>query len=388
MEYYLTEEQKSLQMLARDFVNKELIPIIGECERENRFPQEAYQKALDIGLHTLAISEEYGGAGIDVFTNLIVREEICRGDFGFGATLGAQALGFTPCELMGSPEQKQYYAKTIMDGGFLALGLTEPNSGSDVASTSTTAVRDGDSYVLNGRKCFITNAPMADIISVLAVTDKSKGVKGMSLFMVEPKKTPGVSIGKHEDKMGLRLSATADVIFEDARIPAENLIGEEGQGFLGIMKTLDKARVCCSIGAVGIARAAYEYAVKYSQERVIMGKAIWKHEMITSMIAEMGMDLEAARQMCWRAALAIDNNAPDLEKTKLSAMAKAFATEACGRVVDNALQIMGGYGYMRDYPVEKLYRDIRAFRIIEGTNQIQRLVAARSIIKENQIPAR
>jgi len=388
LEFHLTEEQRDLQTMARDFTNKELIPIIGECERNDTFPEEAYQKALDMGFHTLTIAKEYGGEGIDTFTNLLIKEELSRGDFGFTATLGAQALGFTPCEIQGNDEQKRYYAQVIQNRGYLALGMTEPNSGSDVAATSTTAVKDGDCYVLNGRKCFISNAPLADIVSVLAVTDKTKGTKGMSLFMVEPKKTPGVSIGKHEDKMGIRLSPTADVIFEDAQIPAANLLGKEGEGFVGIMKTMDKARVSASIGAVGIARAAYEHAVKYSQERVIMGSPIWQHGMVMAMIADMGIDLEAARQMCWRAALSIDYNAPDAEKTKLSAMCKCFATEACSRVVDNALQIMGGYGYMRDYPIEKLYRDIRAFKIVEGTNQIQRIVAARSIIAENRIPKR
>jgi len=382
MEYYLTEEQQDLQKLIKKFVDNEIIPVAGEIEKTGEFPMDLYKKTVEMGLNCLDLPEEYGGAGMDFFTTVLIREELSRGDCGFASALGANGLGFKPILMAGSDKQKQHYADVIVNGGFLAFGITEPNAGSDVSSDKTKAVKDGDSYVLNGRKCFITNAGMADIYTILARTDPDGGSKGFSCFMVD-KGTPGLSTGRLENKMGMISSHTGDVILDDVRVPAENLIGNEGDGFKVVMMTLDKGRVNVAASALGVARFAMEESFKYSQMRVTFGKPICKHEMIQEKIANMGMLYEAARQLTWRAAAALDANAA--ESGKLCSMAKCFATDSAVKIVDDALQIMGGYGYMKDYPIEKLYRDIRIFKIFEGTNEIQRTIISKAMIKEHKI---
>ena len=254
-----------------------------------------------------------------------------------------------------------------------------------VEEFSFTAVKKGDKYILNGRKCFITNAPLADIITIFAITDKEAGAKGFSMFMVE-KGAPGLSIGKHEDKMGIRSSATSDVIMEDCEIPASALIGKEGDGFKIVMQTLDKGRVCAGASALGVARAALEHSIRYSQERIQKGKPIWKHQIIQAKLADMGMRLEAARQLVWRAAMAFDANANDT--AKLASMCKCFAGDMVVNVTCEALQIHGGYGYSREYPIEKLYRDAKIFQIFEGTNEIQRTIIAKNMVDEQKIAVR
>ena len=300
MDYNFTEEQIDLQLMTRDF----------------------FKKAVEMGLTCMDLPEEWGGAGIDLLTTVLLREELSYGDAGLSTAIGANGLGFKPINFAGTEAQKKRYAEVVTGGGLLALGLTEPNAGSDVASNTTTAVKKGDKYVLNGRKCFITNAPLADIITIFAVTDKTLGSKGFSMFMVE-KGTPGLSTGQHEDKLGIRTSLTSDVILEDCEIPESALIGREGDGFKIVMQTLDKGRVCAGASALGVARAALDNAIRYSQERIQKGKPICKHQIIQAKLADMGMRYEAARQLVWRAAMAFDANAGDT--AKLASMCKCFA---------------------------------------------------------------
>ena len=379
MDFYLTEDQEALQLMVRDFVNKEIIPRAATLEKEHEFPMDLYNKTVEMGLNCLDLPEEYGGSGLDQFTMALIREELSRGDSAFAATVGANGLGFKPVLEAGTEEQRLAYADVISKGGFLGFGITEPNAGSDVSANRTTAVRDGNSYILNGRKCFITNAGLANMYTILASTDKSAGAKGMSCFMVEAS-TPGLSIGKLEDKMGFRTSYTGDVVMDNVRIPASNLIGKEGEGFKIVMRTLDRGRVMVAASALGVARYAMEQALSYSKQRHTYGKPICKHGMIQSKIADMGMLYEAARQLTWYAAKAVDAGVKNAGK--YCAMAKCFATDAAVKIVDNALQIHGGYGYMKEYPLEKLYRDIRIFQIFEGTNEIQRMIISGYMVNE------
>ena len=385
MDYHFTSDQIDLQLMTREFAEKELIPIAAEYDHKSEFPMEAFKKAVTMGLTCLDLPEEWGGAGVDLLTTALIREELSRGDAGFSSAVGACGLGFKPINFAGTEEQKRKYADVVTGGGLLALGLTEPNAGSDVASNKTTAVKKGDKYILNGRKCFITNAPLADIITIFAVTDKEAGAKGFSMFMVE-KGAPGLSIGKHEDKLGICSSATADVIMEDCEIPASALIGREGDGFKIVMQTLDKGRVCAGASALGVARAALEHSVRYAQERIQKGKPIWKHQIIQAKLADMGMRLEAARQLVWRAAMAFDAEAKDT--AKLASMCKCFAGDMVVYLTCEALQIHGGYGYSREYPIEKLYRDAKIFQIFEGTNEIQRTIIAKNMVDEQRIVTR
>ncbi len=382
MDYNFTEDQLGLKEMTRDFANKVLIPQAAEADRKGEFMADAFAEAAKMGITCLDLPEEWGGAGVDLLTTALVREELSRGDAGFSSAVGACGLGFKPINFAGTEAQKKAYADVVTGGGLLALGLTEPEAGSDVANNKTTAVKKGDKYILNGRKCFITNAPIADIITVFAITDKSAGAKGFSMFMV-PKGTPGLSTGKHEDKMGIRTSMTSDVIMEDCEIPVENIIGQEGDGFKIVMQTLDKGRVCCGASALGIAQAAFENAMRYSQERIQKGKPICKHQIMQAKLADMGIRLEAARQLVWRASMAFDANAKDT--SKLASMCKCFAGDMAVYVTCEALQVFGGYGYSREYPMEKLYRDAKITQIFEGTNEIQRTIIAGNLIKEYQI---
>ena len=382
MDYCLTPEQQELQEMVRDFVAQEITPISAEMDITGTFPMEVYKKAADMGLTCLDLPAEWGGAGVDLFTTALIREELSYGDAGFSSTCGTNGLGFKPVNFAGSDELKRMYADVCVGGGFLAFGCTEANAGSDVANNKTTAVKKRDKYILNGRKAFITNAPIADIISVLAITDPEAGSKGFSMFCV-PKGTPGLSIGKHENKMGIRSSITSDVILENCEIPEKYLIGSEGMGFRLVMETLDKGRVNSGASALGVARCALDHSVRYAQQRVTMGKPIWKHQMIQAKLADMAMRLEASRQLVWRAAAAFDAGAS--ESAKLASMAKCFAGDMAVYVTGEALQIHGGYGYSRDLPIEKLYRDAKIFQIFEGTNEIQRTIIAKNLIAENKI---
>ena len=327
------------------------------------------------------IPEEYGGLGMGALELCIAVEELSRACLGVSTSYAANALGTYPILLFGTEEQKKRYLPDIAQGKKLvAFGLTEANAGSDAAGIQTTATKDGDYYVLNGTKQWITNAGEADIYTVIAITDRSRGARGASAFIVE-KGTEGFSFGKKEKKMGIRASVTRELIFEDCRIPRENLLGREGMGFIVAMKTLDQSRIGVGAQGVGVAQGAFEEAVKFARQRVQFGKPVISFQAVQHMLADMATEIEAARALVYSVARYIDSGAKDI--TKVSAMAKTFATDVAMRVTTNAVQVMGGSGYMREYPVEKMMRDAKILQIYEGTNQIQRNVIGQAIIKES-----
>lgn len=375
----MTEDQIMIRDLVHDFVEKELRPVIAEHDKNGTFPMDVYKKACAMGINCLDLPTEFGGPGFDYLTSTIIREELAWGDAGFAATLGGNGLGFKTILMAGNDAQIKHYADIVTGGGFLAFALTEPNSGSDAGATATTAKKVGDKYVLNGTKCFISNAGMADAITVLATVDKSLGAKGMTAFMVD-RDTPGLTIGKHEDKCGQRLSNTAEVVLQDCAIPVENRIGQEGQGFSVAMRTLDRGRAGCAASATGVARAALEYAVDYANQRVTMGKPIIKHQLVQALLADMSVLVDASRQLAWTAARMID--AGDPLAGRYASEAKFFATDSCMKVCTDAVQVLGGYGYSKEYPVEKLFRDAKVYQIYEGTNQIQRTIVAKALGRE------
>ena len=368
--------------MIRNFADKEIRPVCAECDKTGEFPMELYKKTVEMGINCLDMPAEYGGPGISRVTSMVAREELARGDAGFALSVGCNSLGMKPLLIAGTEEQKKHFADIVVPGGFAAFALTEPEAGSDAGACHTKAVKVGDEYVINGRKCFITNGGLANIYTVVATVDPSLGVKGLTMFSVD-RDTPGLSVGKHEDKMGIRVSNTCDVIFDDVKIPAKNIIGREGDGFKIAMKTLDQGRAGSVAAAVGIAQAAFEHAIEYSQVRKTFGRPICKNQGIQFMLADMAMAIESARQMGYYAAECIDANSPEV--TKVGSMAKCYASDALQQVVSNAVQILGGYGYMRDYPVEKLMRDAKIFQIFEGTNQIQRIVTAGALLKEYRV---
>ena len=316
------------------------------------------------------LPEAYGGQGLGAMDMVLVYEEFAKVDAGFICSASTGEFGIEPILVAGTEEQKKYYLDFILQGGLGAFALTEPNAGSDAAATRTTAVRDGDDYILNGRKCFITSGPVANVYSVFATVDPSLGTKGISCFIVE-RDRPGVSVGKDEDKMGMRLSCTSDVIFEDVRIPAKNLVGAEGKGFGLAMKCLDRSRGVNSYGALGIAQRALDEAVAYAKQRKTFGRPIIGHQGVQFLMADMEIDVTTARALLWQCAQMVDKGVFD---TKLGSVTKTFLSEMAMRVTTSAVQVLGGYGYSREYPVEKLMRDAKLWSIFEGTNQIQRMV--------------
>lgn len=375
MGYQISEEGKEMVRLAKKFAENELKPVVAECDRKGELPLDVYQKAFEIGFHIMEIPEEYGGLGMDYQTIYAVWEEIAKVDAGFATGLGATSLALKPVLIAGSPEQKQYFADFITGdkgNGFAAFALTEPNAGSDAAACKTTAVKDGDEYVINGSKCFITSGGLAQIYVVFAITDKSKGVKGISAFIVE-RDRPGVSVGKEEDKMGIRLSNTTDVIFDEVRIPADHLLGQEGKGFIYAMQTLDLARPTIGAISVGIMQRAIDEATAYAKTRVTFGKPIIAHQAIAFKLADMEIKKETSRAAVIDAINTYHNGG---NFSKAAAICKAYASDCAVQVALDAIQIMGGYGYSREYPVEKLLRDAKIMQIFEGTNEIQRIVIA------------
>ena len=378
----LTNEQTSLKEMIHDFAEKKIRPVAAKCELAGEFPMDLYKDACSMGLNCLDLPEEYGGPGISKVTGFVAREELAWGDAGFALSVGANNLGMKPLLIAGTEKQRKHFADVVNGGGFTAFALTEPEAGSDAGACRTTATKVGNDYVINGRKCFITNGGLADVYTVVASVDRSRGVKGLTMFLVD-RNTSGVSVGKHEDKMGIRLSNTADVIFEDVKIPAENMVGAEGKGFSIAMKTLDQGRASTCATAIGVARAAFEHAIAYSQIRKTFGKPICENQAIQFMLADMAMKIESARQLGFCVAEMIDAGAPNV--TRYGAMAKCYSTDMLQSVTSDAIQIMGGYGYMRDYPVEKLMRDAKIFQIFEGTNQIQRMVISGALLKEYSV---
>ena len=393
--YILTDEQQELVKMARDFVIKEVKPTAKEYDIKGELNWEAYNKAFEMGLICCDLPEEYGGLGMSAITAALIREELMYGDSGFGLTCGTNSLGAKPVLIAGTEEQKHYVIETLLSdkpgrdprwpkkrSGFASFALTEPDAGSDAGACRTTAVRDGDDYIINGSKCFITNACYADVMTVVASVDKSLGVKGLTMFLVDAN-TPGITIGKHEDKMGIRQSATCSITFDDVRVPASRIIGKEGEGFKIAMKTLEQGRAAIGSSACGIMRDALEIAAKYAQQRQTMGKPIYKHQSVCNLLADMEIAIQTSRQIGLYVAALVD--AKDPRAGSAGPVAKCYASDAMQKVVANAVQILGGYGYSREYPVEKLMRDAKIFQIFEGTNEIQRMIIGSNVIREYKI---
>jgi alkylation response protein AidB-like acyl-CoA dehydrogenase len=382
IEFEPTPEQCEMQVLARRFAEKEIRPVSAEYDEREEVPWDVIHKAARAGFLSYYIPEKYGGGGItDMLTHCLVDEEIFWGCAGIGSILGGTSLCATPIMLAGSEDQKAKYLSIFCDTQQARLGafaLTEPAAGSDPVNLVTQAYRDGDAYLLNGYKTFITNAGIADVYVVFATLDVSLGHRGITAFIVE-RETPGLVYGKKEKKMGIRASQTATLAFQDMRIPEENRLGEEGEGFSIAMRTFEYTRTHIAIAAVGLARAALEYALNYAQERVQFGKPIINHQAIAFMLADRAIQIDAARLLAWRSAFLADRNIPC---AKEASMAKAFAADVAMQVTTDAVQILGGYGYMREYPVEKWMRDAKIMQIYEGTAQIQRMIIAKHLMQK------
>lgn len=376
-QYLLTEEQKDIIKLAKDFYTNEVLPIREECDENEKVPIDVIKKAMELGLHTLDIPEEYGGAGLDFLTYVMVSEEMCKIDDAFTGILNAGSIAAKAVALGGTEEQKNFFYQKVVEGAFVAMCISEANAGSDVSSIATKAVRDGDDYVINGTKVFVSNGSFADYFIVFASTDRSKGSKGVSAFLVEGDR-PGIIRGKPEKKVGLHAGDTCEVNFTDVRVPASNLLGKENEGFKLTMATLDRGRVKVASMAVGIAQGALDYAVQYAKERVQFGKPLCKFEAIQFKLADMEVAVESARQMVYQAARLIDAGKPC---SRAASMAKLLATDNCMKVCTEAVQIFGGYGVSREYPVERYFRNAKIYQIVEGTNEIQRMVIGKDLCR-------
>lgn len=380
MDYFLTEEQQMIRDLARQIAEERIVPVRAELDEKEEFPHEIMKVLAQSDLFGLFIPEEFGGLGKGCLELCIAVEELSKACLGVATTYAANALGTYPILLYGSDEQKKKYLPDVTAGKKLvAFGLTEANAGSDASGIQTTAKLDGSEYILNGTKQWITNGGEADIYTIIAMTDRSKGPRGASAFIVE-KGTPGFTFGKKENKMGIRASITSELVFDNCRIPKNNIISKEGTGFLVAMKTLDKSRTGVGAQGVGVAQGAFEEAVKFARQRHQFGHPIISFQAIQHMLADMAMQTEAARALVYCVARYVDSGAKDISKE--SAMAKTFATDVAMKVAVDAVQVMGGAGYMREYPVEKMMRDAKILQIYEGTNQIQRNVIGQEIIKE------
>lgn len=379
MNFSLTEEQQLIKQNAREFALANLEPIAAEIDEKGRIPDEIFKKLAEMDFMGMPYPTEYGGAGADYLSYIMVVEELSRSCASTGIVYSAQcSLSSWPIFKWGSEELKQKYLVPMCKGEKIgAFALTEPGAGTDAGSGKCTAVLDGDEYVLNGTKCFITNGGIADIYIVFALTDPAAGVKGISAFVVD-KDTPNFEIGKHERKMGIRGSQTTELIFKDARIPKANLIGKEGKGFGMAMATLDGGRVGVAAQALGIAQAALDEAVKFAKERVQFGKPIATKQAIQWMLADMATKIQAARLLTYQAAATKDAGQPFSME---AAMAKMFASEAADFVCNKAVQIHGGYGYIQDFKVERLYRDAKICSIYEGTNEVQRMVISGTVLR-------
>ena len=377
MDFSLTEEQKLFKKTIREFCDKNIKPLSEKIDKEEYFPEDMYKKMGKMGLMGMTVPQKYGGSGIDRISYMIALEEISRACGSTGINVEAHnSLGIGHIYEHGTEEQRKKYLPKLCSGETLAAwALTEPNAGSDAAAGTTTAVLDGDEWVINGTKQFITSGDQAEVVIVMSMTDKSKGAKGISAIIVE-KDTPGFKIGQLEDKLGLRGSHTAELIFEDCRVPKENLIGKKDYGFIGAMNILDRGRTAIGAMSVGIARAAFEDSLDYAKQREQFGKPIGKNQAIQWMLADMATDIDAARLLVFRAADMEDKN---IRFTKEASMAKLFASEKAMNATVKAIQILGGYGYTREYPVERYFRDIKLCTIGEGTSEVQRMVISRQL---------
>ena len=382
MDYFLTEEQKLLQEIAYEIVRERIRPVRAELDEKEEFPWEIMKDLAQADLFGIWIPEAYGGLGMGILENCLVVEQLARGCIGIATTFAASGLGAYPIILFGSEELKRKYLPPIARGEKLAaFALTEPGAGSDVSAIRTRAVRVGDEYILNGTKQWITNGGEADIYSVFAITDPTKGPRGASCFVVE-KGDPGFSFGKKEQKLGIRASATRELVFNDCRIPKERLIGREGMGFIVAMKTFDKSRPGIGALGVGLAQEALDISVEYARKRIQFGKPIISFQVIQHKLADMATKIEAARALIYSAARYLDGKGDPPNASKIAAMCKIFASDVAVQVALEAVQILGGYGYMRDYPVEKLLRDSKILQIYEGTNEIQRNIIGQELNKE------
>ncbi len=380
MDYFLTEDQLEMRDIARRIAQEKIKPLSEEYDEKGIFPWDIVEILAQSDIFAVLVPEEYDGISGKVLDLAIVTEELSKVDTGIALAFGATGLGMYPLLISGSEEQKQKYLPQIANGEKLAaFALTEANAGSDAGAIETTATLDGDHYVLNGTKQWITNGGDADIYTVFAMTNKSKGARGCSCFVVE-KGTPGFEFGKKENKMGIRASSTRELIFDNCRIPKENLIGREGTGFITAMKTFDKSRPMVGSQAVGVAAGALDIAAKYSKERYQFGKPISAFQGVQFMLADMATQVEAARALVYQTARMVDAGCKKYSKE--SAMCKYFASDVAMKVTTDAVQILGGYGYMKEYPVEKMMRDAKILQIYEGTNQVQRTIVASNLLKE------
>ncbi|MGV3667321.1 MAG: acyl-CoA dehydrogenase family protein [Leptospira bouyouniensis] len=374
IDFSITDEQKALRELAKDFAKNEMIPKAEHHDHTGEYPKEILKKAFDVGLMNMHIPVEYGGAGLGVLDELIASEELFYGCSGMATAILANNLALAPV-LLGADDyvMKKFIQPMTENFTLAAYAVTEPGAGSDVAGIRTTAKRVGDEYIINGSKMWITNAGHADWFFVLAKTDPNAGHKGMTGFIVDAK-TPGIIVGKKEKNMGQRCSDTRGVTFEDVKVPKENMIGKEGEGFKIAMGAFDKTRPAVAIGAVGVARAALDHSIRYANTRNAFGKPISVNQGVSFMIAEMARDIEAGRLLCWQSAWLIDNG---FRNTYQASIAKVFCADMAMRVTTDAVQIFGGYGFNEEYPVEKLMRDAKIFQIYEGTSQIQRVIISK-----------
>lgn len=377
LSFTLTEEQRMLQEMAHDFAVKEMAPVAEHYDRTSEFPWPVVEKARAVGLINTNIPEEYGGAGLSVLEEGIVGEEMAYGCSGISTALGINNLASIPIIVAGSPEQKKKWLTKLTDGGMAAYAVTEPGAGSNVAGIRATARKEGNQYVLNGSKTFISNASVADFFVVFAKTDKEAGHKGMTAFIV-PRDAAGFSVSKHFDKLGQRASDTAEISLDNVAVPEENRLGSEGQGFLIAMTVFDFSRPTVACGAVGVAARALDEAKKYAAEREAFGQVIAQFQAIGHKLADMATNIEAARLLAWRAAIQVDAGTPN---SMWSSMAKVFAADTAMQATVEAVQIFGGYGYMKEYPVEKLMRDVKIYQIYEGTSQIQRNIIVRELFR-------
>ncbi|MBN1522075.1 MAG: acyl-CoA dehydrogenase [Candidatus Aureabacteria bacterium] len=379
MDYFLTEEQIMIRDLARQIAREKIKPVVEKYDESQEFPWDMVKIMADSDLFGVYLPEEYGGLGGGVFELCLAVEELSRICGGISLALAATALGTIPILIMGNEEQKKKYLPDLAAGKMLAaFALTEPDAGSDAGGIKTTAVKDGDDYVLNGTKQWITNGGEAGVYTVIAMTDRSKGARGATAFIVE-KDTPGFSFGKKENKLGIRASTTRELIFENCRVPKENILKKEGFGFIVAMKTFDYSRPGVAAQALGIAQGALDVAVHYAHERKQFGKPISSFQGIQFMLADMATQVEAARALVYQVAKNVDAGVKDFAME--SAMCKLYASDVAMKVTVDAVQVFGGYGYMKEYPVEKMMRDAKITQIYEGTNQIQRGVIASNLIK-------
>jgi alkylation response protein AidB-like acyl-CoA dehydrogenase len=378
MQFDLNEEQELIRRSVREFAEKEIAPKARHVDETGEFPADTFAKMGQLGLMGLPFPEEFGGAAADTISAAIAVEEVSRACGSTGLAYAAHmGLGSAPIAMFGTREQKERFLKPAAEGKYMAaFGLTEPHAGSDAGATRTTAVLEGDEWVINGQKMWITNAPVAGHIIVTAMTDKEKGKKGISALIV-PRDTPGMSFGKHEPKMGLRGSVSTAIMLENVRVPKENLLGERGRGFIQFLQVLDGGRVSIGAMSVGLAQAAYEAAVAYAREREAFGKPIGAFQSVGNMIADMEVAVTTARLMVYQAAWLKDQGRP---YSREAAVAKLYASEAAERVCRDAIQVFGGYGYSQEFPVERYYRDVRLLTIGEGTSEILRGVIARSVM--------